>query len=73
MKNTTMLKLSELGLGDKFIYDDQLYLRIDMDPSHLFKAAKVDNVLVALNLDTYRVMSFIGEFVVELRPGTISI
>lgn len=59
-------KLSDLGPGDKFIYNDTDYIVIDMKPSALFLGTDSPDYVCALSLDTYKIMCFHKDLKVEV-------
>ena len=50
--------IKDIKIGEQFIYKNQMYLRIDMNPSTMFLTARYDGIVCALDLSTYKVMCF---------------
>ena len=59
-------KLSTLGPGDKFIYNDTEYLVIDMELSRFSVGTILPDFVCALDLDTYKIMCFLKDEKVEV-------
>lgn len=68
------MKLSDVKIGDKFILNNRMYLRIDMNPSVMFKNVQLPyNTVAAINLSTYKVMCLNGDYEVEVEYGNVCI
>ena len=51
-----------------------MYLRIDMNPSVIFKNVQLPyNTVAAINLSTYKVMCLNGDYEVEVEYGNVCI
>lgn len=68
------MKLSDVKIGDKFILNNRMYLRIDMNPSVMFKNVQLPyNTVAAVNLSTYKVMCLNGDYEVEVEYDNVFI
>lgn len=56
---------NDVKIGEKFIYKNQEYLRIDMNPSTMFLTARYDGIVCALDLSTYKVMCFMSREIID--------
>lgn len=68
------MRLSDIKIGEKFFHldeenkSDKMYLRIDMNPSVMFKHMQLpSNTVAALDLTTYKVMCLNGNYEVEVE------
>lgn len=74
------MRLSDTKIGDKFYCvneenkSDRMYLRIDMNPSVMFKRVRLPcNTIAALDLTTYKVMCLNGNYEVEVEYDNVPI
>lgn len=74
------MRLSDVKIGDKFYHvnkenkSDRMYLRIDMNPSVIFKYVALPYTTVAaLDLTTYKVMCLNGDYEVEVEYDNVYI
>ena len=74
------MKLSDVKIGDKFFHlnnenkSERLYLRIDMNPSVMFKHAQLPcDTVAALDLTSYKVMCLNGNYEVEVEYDNVYI
>ena len=68
------MKLSDVKIGDKFILNNRMYLRINMNPSVMFKNVQLPyNTVAAINLSTYKVMCLNGDYEVEVEYDNVFI
>lgn len=68
------MRLSDIKIGEKFFHldeenkSDKMYLRIDMNPSAMFKHVQLPyDTVAALDLTTYKVMCLNGNYEVEVE------
>ena len=52
------IKLSELKIGDKFWYNDKLYLIVDLNLSQMSLTTAYPEVTCVLDLCTYKILCF---------------
>lgn len=57
---------SNLGPGDKFIYNDVAYIMVDFKISDCFISAVMSELVCALNLDNYKIECLDGREEVEV-------
>lgn len=68
------MKLSYVKIGDKFIFNNNIYLRIDMNPSVMFKNVQLPyDTVAALNLSTYKVMCLNGDYEIKVEYNDVFI
>ena len=76
------MKLSDVKIGDKFYHcqlngqnvSDRMYLRIDMNPSILFKHVQLPHdTVAAIDLFTYKVICLNGNYEVEVEHDNVFI
>ena len=74
------MRLSDVKIGEKFFHlnkdntADRMYLRIDMNPSAMFKAVRLPySTVVALDLCTYKVVCLNGDYEVEVEHDNVYI
>lgn len=74
------MRLSDVKIGEKFFHlneenkSDRMYLRIDMNPSVMFKHAVLNcDLVAALDLCSYKVMCLNGNYEVEVEYDNVSI
>ena len=48
--------LENIKIGQKFVYKNKVYLKIDMNPSTMFLNNKYDGIICALDMETFKVM-----------------
>lgn len=53
------MKLENIKIGDKFVYKNKVFLRIDMDLSAMFANGSAYNGMIcALDMETFKVICF---------------
>jgi hypothetical protein len=52
------MTIENIKIGEKFILNDNSYLRIDMDLNNMTVFADFSNLVCVLDLSTYRVVCF---------------
>lgn len=74
------MRLSDVKIGEKFYHLNRenksfrMYLRIDMNPSVVFKMAQLPyDTVCALDLSTYQVMCINGDYEVEVEHDNVYI
>ena len=74
------MRLSDVKIGEKFFHlneenkSDKMYLRIDMNPSIMFKHVQLPyDTVAALDLTTYKVMCLNGNYEVEVEYDNVFI
>ena len=74
------MKLSNVKIGEKFYHLNRenksfiMYLRIDMNPSVVFKSAQLPyNTVCASDLSTYKIMCINGDYEVEFEHNNVYI
>lgn len=70
------MRLSDVKIGDKFYHyvGDRMYLRIDMNPSIMFKHVQLPyDTVAALDLSTYKVVCLNGNYEVEVKHDNVFI
>ena len=68
------MKLGDIQVGQKFWLKDKIYMRIDMNLSTMFASgSKYNNVVCALDLNTYKVMCFSSLWEVEYESDNVPV
>lgn len=76
------MRLSDVKIGEKFYHyllngqnvSNRMYIRIDMNPSAMFKTVKLPySTVAALDLTTYKVMCLNGDYEVEVEHDNVFI
>ena len=57
--------IDDVKIGEKFTYKNQMYLKIDMNPSTMFLTARYEGIVCALDLSTYKVMCFRSSEIID--------
>ena len=59
------MNIKDIRVGEKFVCNNNTYLRIDMNPSAMFLNRNYDGIVCALDLKTYKVMCLMTTEIVE--------
>lgn len=70
---TMRRRLGDLEVGDKFIKGTKMYLIIDFKVSDAFLNVKFPSMLCALDLNTYKVLCFDKEDIVDFESDNVFI
>lgn len=67
------MKMKDIQVGQKLIYIDRMYLRIDMNMSSIVDHHAFDNFICVLDLSTYKVMCLDESWEVEYYGDNVPV
>ena len=67
------MSLKDIEVGQKFIYRNKMFLRVDMKPSTVFQNVAFDELIAALDLSTYKIMCFNDSWEVEYYGDNVPV